>query len=364
MKKVAARGYGWFGPYGGRYAPETLMTPLEELETAWRGAMGDARFRRELDRLLHDFAGRPTPLTRADRLSKELGGPTIWLKREDLLHTGAHKINNALGQALLTKRMGKRRVVAETGAGQHGVATATACAFLGLECVVYMGSVDMARQAPNVERMRLLGATVVPVESGTKTLKDAINEAMRDWVANVRETHYLLGSVLGPHPFPSMVAAFHEPIGKEARAQIRKATGRLPRAAVACVGGGSNAIGLFRAFLRDPKVDLVGVEAGGRGEFPASTPPAFSKGPAPASGSSTATAPTSCRTRTGRFSRPTRSPRGSITRRSAPSTRSCATSGGSCTSRPATRRRSPPSTPSPRSRGSSRLSSRPTPSPG
>ncbi len=257
---------GHFGPFGGRFAPETLMAPLEELARAYDRLSRDRRFRDELDELLRNYVGRPTPLTFADRLSRELGGARIFLKREDLLHTGAHKINNALGQALLARAMKKKRVIAETGAGQHGVATATAAALLGLDCVVYMGEEDMRRQHPNVERMRLLGTEVVPVSSGSKTLKDAINEAMRDWVTNVRTTHYILGSVLGPDPFPRMVRDFHRVIGEEAKRQIRQRTGRKgPDAAIACVGGGSNAIGLFSAFLEDSTVRLIGVEAGGRG---------------------------------------------------------------------------------------------------
>ena len=257
---------GHFGPYGGRYVPETLMQPLSELEAAYAEARQDGSFREEFARLLRDFVGRPTPLTFAGRLSSRLGCQ-VWLKREDLCHTGAHKINNALGQALLVKRMGKTRVVAETGAGQHGVATATVCALLGLECVVYMGTEDMARQAPNVLRMRLLGAEVRGVSSGSRTLKDAINEAMRDWVTNVRTTHYLLGSVLGAHPYPAMVRDFHAVIGIEARAQFREQAGALPDLLVACVGGGSNALGLFAAFFDDP-VAMVGVEAGGRSSRP------------------------------------------------------------------------------------------------
>jgi len=258
---------GHFGPYGGRYVPETLMEPLRELEAAWADAGRDPAFGREYHGLLRDYVGRPTPLGFAARLSERLGC-RVWLKREDLCHTGAHKINNALGQALLVKRMGKKRVVAETGAGQHGVATATVCALLGLECVVYMGTEDMARQAPNVARMRLLGAEVRPVESGTRRLKDAINEAMRDWVTNVRTTHYLLGSVLGAHPYPAMVREFQSVIGREARAQVLEADGRLPDLLLACVGGGSNAIGLFFAFLEDAAVRMVGVEAGGRSSRP------------------------------------------------------------------------------------------------
>jgi len=257
---------GHFGPYGGRYVPETLMEPLRELESAYAEARRDPAFREELARLLRDFVGRPTPLTFAGRLSAKLGC-RVWLKREDLCHTGAHKINNALGQALLVKRMGKTRVVAETGAGQHGVASATVCALFGLECVVYMGTEDMARQAPNVRRMRLLGAEVRPVASGSRTLKDAINEAMRDWVTNVRTTHYLLGSVLGAHPYPAMVRDFHAVIGDEARRQVLEQAGCLPDVLVACIGGGSNALGLFAAFFADP-VEMVGVEAGGRSSRP------------------------------------------------------------------------------------------------
>ena len=256
---------GRFGPYGGRYVPETLVAPLEELELAYADARRDPKFQKELDFLLKNFAGRPTPLQFASRLTEHLGGARIYIKREDLLHTGAHKINNCLGQGLLAARMGKKRVIAETGAGQHGVATATVAARLGLECVVYMGAEDMERQRLNVFRMRLLGAEVVGVNSGTRTLKDAINEAMRDWVTNVRTTHYLLGSVLGAHPYPMMVRDFHRVIGLEAREQILNVEGRLPDLLVACVGGGSNAIGLFHAFLGHAGVKLLGVEAGGRG---------------------------------------------------------------------------------------------------
>jgi tryptophan synthase beta chain len=258
-----------FGEFGGRFVPETLMEPLDELDAAYRQARRDPAFRKELDFLLKTYVGRPTPLTFAERLTRAAGGARIFLKREDLLHTGAHKINNALGQALLTRRMGKKRVIAETGAGQHGVATATACALLGLECVIYMGAVDVERQGLNVYRMKLLGATVVPVTAGSQTLKDAINEALRDWVASTDTTHYILGSVLGPHPFPAMVRDFQAVIGKEALAQCRLALpGRLPELLVACVGGGSNAIGLFHAFLPFPEVAMVGVEAGGRGNQP------------------------------------------------------------------------------------------------
>ncbi len=256
---------GRFGPYGGRYVPETLMAPLEELERAYSEARNDSSFCAELADLLHNFAGRPTPLQFAARLTQHLGGPRIYLKREDLLHTGAHKINNCIGQGLLAVRMGKTRVVAETGAGQHGVATATVAARLGLVCRVYMGTEDMERQKLNVFRMRLLGAEVIGVNAGSRTLKDAINEAMRDWVTNVRSTHYLLGSVLGPHPYPAMVRDFHKIIGEETREQILAAAGRLPDHLFACIGGGSNSIGLFHAFLSDSAVKMTGVEAGGRG---------------------------------------------------------------------------------------------------
>ena len=256
---------GHFGAYGGRYVPEVLMSPLEELERTFFEARQDPAFQAELDELLRTYAGRPTPLYFARRLTKMLGGARIYLKREDLLHTGAHKINNCLGQALLARRMGKKRIIAETGAGQHGVATATVCALFGFECVVYMGEEDMRRQRLNVFRMRLLGAKVVGVANGSRTLKDAISEAMRDWVTNVSTTHYLLGSALGSHPYPLMVREFHKIIGEEARAQIQQAEQRLPDAVFACVGGGSNAIGIFHAFLPDAKVRLIGVEAGGRG---------------------------------------------------------------------------------------------------
>jgi tryptophan synthase beta chain len=256
---------GRFGVYGGRYVPETLMAALLELEREYEVAKADAAFQAELDLLLKDFAGRPTPLYFAKRMTEDLGGAKIYLKREDLLHTGAHKINNALGQGLLARRMGKHRIIAETGAGQHGVATATVCALLGMECVIYMGDVDMARQELNVLRMRLLGAEVRGVSSGSKTLKDAISEAMRDWVTNVRTTHYLLGSALGAHPYPTMVRDFHRCISQEMKAQILEKEGRLPTAVIACVGGGSNAIGAFYEFLNDRQVRLIGVEAGGRG---------------------------------------------------------------------------------------------------
>ncbi|MGC2331714.1 MAG: tryptophan synthase subunit beta [Candidatus Acidiferrales bacterium] len=256
---------GRYGPYGGRYVPETLVAPLEELERTYAGACADPVFHAQLDDLLKNFAGRPTPLQFAARLTEHLGGARIYLKREDLLHTGAHKINNCLGQGLLAVRMGKTRVIAETGAGQHGVATATVAARLGLTSTVYMGTEDMERQRLNVDRMRLLGAQVIGVDAGSRTLKDAINEAMRDWVTNVRTSHYLLGSVLGAHPYPQIVRDFHKVIGEEAREQILAAEGRLPDYLFACVGGGSNAIGLFHAFLGDAAVKMVGVEAGGRG---------------------------------------------------------------------------------------------------
>ena len=255
---------GKFGDYGGRYVPETLMPALDDVIEAYEELRDDPAFRAEFNHLMKTYVGRPTPLTYARRLTESLGGAQIYLKREDLAHTGAHKINNALGQALLAKRMGKQRIIAETGAGQHGVATATACALLGLKCVVYMGTVDMARQEPNVFRMRLLGAEVRGVESGTKTLKDAVNEAIRDWVANVNDTYYIIGSALGPHPYPMMCRDFQSVIGDEAREQILQQAGRLPDEVIACVGGGSNAIGIFTAFLNDP-VKLIGVEAGGLG---------------------------------------------------------------------------------------------------
>lgn len=262
VKPVAGR----FGAYGGRYVPETLVAALEELDGEYKKARQDKKFRTEFQRLLKEYAGRPTALFYARRLTQTLGGAKIYLKREDLLHTGAHKINNCIGQALLVQRMKKQRVIAETGAGQHGVATATVCALFGFECVVYMGVEDMRRQELNVFRMSLLGAEVRGVESGSQTLKDAINEAMRDWVTNVRSTHYLLGSVLGAHPYPTMVRDFHSVIGREARLQILKAEGKLPSAVIACVGGGSNAIGIFHEFLEDKRVKLIGVEAGGRGD--------------------------------------------------------------------------------------------------
>jgi tryptophan synthase beta chain len=258
--------HGFFGQFGGRFVPETLMAALDEFESAYRKLKRDPSFKRELEDVLTDFVGRPTPLTETKKFAELSGGNfRLFLKREDLTHTGAHKINNAIGQALIAKRMGKQRVIAETGAGQHGVATATACALLGIQCVVYMGEVDMARQELNVFRMRLLGAEVVPVSSGSRTLKDAINEAIRDWVTNVRTTHYIIGSVLGPHPYPMVVRDFQSVIGREALVQLRKRTGGLPDVAIACVGGGSNAIGLFYDMLKHPSIRMIGVEAGGRG---------------------------------------------------------------------------------------------------
>jgi tryptophan synthase beta chain len=256
---------GYFGDFGGQYVPETLMAPLQELEKAYLKLSKDKNFKEELSEWLTNYVGRPTPLYFAKQLTKKVGGAKIYLKREDLTHTGAHKINNALGQALLAKHMGKKRIIAETGAGQHGVATASVAAALGLECVVYMGEVDIERQQPNVQRMKLLGANVVPVSAGSKTLKDAINEAIRDWVTNINSSHYLIGSVLGPHPYPSIVRDFQKIIGEEARKQIKQQANRLPDYLVACVGGGSNSIGLFFDFLKDKKIKIVGVEAGGFG---------------------------------------------------------------------------------------------------
>jgi len=256
---------GRFGPYGGQYVPETIMPALEELDTGFREAMADVAFRAELQRLLSTYVGRPTPIYNASRFAQKTGSGPVWLKREDLAHTGAHKINNAVGQGLLAKRMGKQRIIAETGAGQHGVASATVCAMLGLECVVYMGEEDMRRQAVNVYRMRLLGAEVRPVTAGTRTLKDAISEAFRDWVTTIESSYYLIGSVVGPHPYPELVRTFQAVISQEARAQCLATFGRLPDRVVACVGGGSNAIGSFAAFIDDASVELIGVEAGGRG---------------------------------------------------------------------------------------------------
>jgi tryptophan synthase beta chain len=256
---------GRFGPYGGQYVPETIMPALEELDAGFRAAMADSAFKAQLDGLLRSYVGRPTPLYEAARFAERIASGPVWLKREDLAHTGAHKINNAVGQGLLAQRMGKKRIIAETGAGQHGVATATVCAMLGLECVVYMGEEDMQRQAVNVYRMRLLGADVRPVRAGTRTLKDAISEAFRDWVTNIESTYYLIGSVVGPHPYPEIGRTFQAVISREARAQALEAIGRLPDRVVACVGGGSNAIGSFTCFVDDTSVELIGVEAGGRG---------------------------------------------------------------------------------------------------
>jgi tryptophan synthase beta chain len=278
MTKSVPDKRGHFGPYGGMFVPETLMGPLQDLAREYEKARRDKNFREELNYYLRDYCGRPTPLYFAERMTRELAGPRIYLKREDLLHTGAHKINNTLGQILLAKRMGKKRVIAETGAGQHGVATATVAAMFGMECVVYMGEVDMTRQSLNVYRMRLLGAEVRPVTAGQRTLKEAINEAMRDWVTNVRTTHYILGSVLGAHPYPMMVRDFQSVIGREARRQILEAQERLPDALVACVGGGSNSIGLFHAFLGDKNVRMIGVEGGGRGIKPGEHAARFQKG--------------------------------------------------------------------------------------
>jgi tryptophan synthase beta chain len=261
---MTSNGAGWFGPYGGRFVPETLVPALDELEGAWREARVDPGFRAELDSLLRDFAGRPTPLSEAKRMTRDCGGAQVYLKREDLCHTGAHKINNTLGQVLLARRTGKTRVIAETGAGQHGVATATACALFGIRCEIFMGAVDVRRQALNVTRMELLGARVIEVTSGSQTLKDAMNEAIRDWIATSATTHYVIGSVAGPHPYPTMVAEFQSVIGREARAQCLDRVGQLPSAVVACVGGGSNSMGIFGAFL-DDEVALVAVEAGGEG---------------------------------------------------------------------------------------------------
>ncbi len=270
--------HGHFGPYGGMFVPETLMAPLQELAREYEKARHDKKFRAELDSYLRDYVGRPTPLYLAERMTRDLRGPKIYLKREDLLHTGAHKINNTMGQILLAKRMGKRRIIAETGAGQHGVATAAVAAMFGMECVVYMGEVDMQRQALNVYRMRLMGAEVRGVSAGQKTLKEAISEAMRDWVTNVRTTHYILGSVLGAHPYPMMVRDFQSVIGREARRQMLEREERLPNALVACVGGGSNSIGLFHAFLGDKGVRMIGVEGGGRGIKPGQHAARFQKG--------------------------------------------------------------------------------------
>ena len=350
-----------FGPYGGQYVPETLMPALCELEEAWDSAQDDPGFRGELDALLRDFVGRPSPLYLAQRLSEAAGHP-IWLKREDLNHTGAHKINNALGQALLAKRMGKRRIIAETGAGQHGVATATACALLDLECVVYMGTEDMRRQRPNVERMELLGAVVEPVDVGSRTLKEAVSAAIRDWVTNVETTHYIIGSCVGPAPYPALVRNLQRVIGDEARAQILERTGRLPERVIGCVGGGSNSIGLFIPFVDDAEVELVGVEAAGEGIESGRHGAPLTVGGLP--GSCTARSRRSCRTRTARSSRPTRSPPVSTTPAPAPSTPGCGTADARVISRSPTRRRSRRSRSRRGSRGSSRRSRARTRSPG
>ena len=330
---------GRFGAYGGRYVPETLMAALQELDAAYAVARKDKSFQAEFHRLLADFAGRPTPLFRADRLTAQLGGAGIYLKREDLLHTGAHKINNCIGQALLARRMGKHRIIAETGAGQHGVATATVCALFGMECVVYMGTEDMRRQELNVFRMRLLGAEVRGVESGSRTLKDAINEAMRDWVTNVRTTHYLLGSVLGAHPYPTMVRDFHRVIGQEARKQILKAEGRLPSAVIACVGGGSNAIGAFYEFIKDKEVKLIGVEAGGRGHSLGEHAARFDGG---GPGVLQGTFSYVLQDAAGQIARRIRSPPGWTIRPSGPSMPGCMTRDAPNTWPPAIRKRSTP----------------------
>ena len=319
---------GRFGAFGGRFVAETLMGPVEELAAAYERFSADPEFHAEFRAELRDFVGRPSPLYYARRLSDTVGGAQVWLKREDLNHTGAHKVNNTVGQALLATRMGKTRIIAETGAGQHGVATATVAARLGLECVVYMGEEDIRRQAPNVYRMRLLGADVRAVTSGTRTLKDALNEAMRDWVTNVDDTYYIIGTVAGPHPYPQMVRDFNSVIGREAREQILERAGRLPDAVAACVGGGSNAIGMFHAFLDDPEVELYGVEAAGdglaTGGMPRRSAPA---GPA----CCTAIGPTSCRTGTDRSRAPTRCRRVSTTRESGRNTRGSRRSAGPST---------------------------------
>ena len=351
---------GHFGDWGGRFVPEVLMAALDQLNDAFEDAITDPAFIAELDALRRDYAGRPTPLFCARRLSEELG-LRVWLKREDLLHTGAHKLNNSLGQHLLTRRMGKPRVIAETGAGQHGVATATVAALLGQECVVYMGEEDTRRQHLNVVRMRLLGTEVRSVATGTATLKDAINEALRDWVESVGSTHYAIGSVVGPHPFPLMVREFQRVIGDEARAQILAAEGRLPDLAVACVGGGSNAAGLFAGFVDDEPVRLVGVEAGGRGPDRATTAPPWGWA---RPGCSTGPAPTSSRTPTARSCPPTRSRPASTTQGSVPSTPSGRTPAGSPTSGPPTPSPSTASACSPGPRACCPPSSPPTPSAG
>ena len=329
---------GHFGPYGGRYVPETLMHPLQELEDEYFRAQHDPEFKREFEYYLREFCGRPTPLYFAERLTKELGGAKIYLKREDLLHTGAHKINNAIGQILLARRMGKTRIIAETGAGQHGVATATVAAMFGLKCVIYMGAVDCERQALNVYRMKMLGAEVVPVNAGQKTLKEAVNEAMRDWVTNVRTTHYILGTAYGAHPYPVMVRNFQRVIGDEARRQILEQEERLPDLLIACVGGGSNAIGLFYPFLEDKSVKMVGVEAGGEGIKPEQHAARFQGG---SLGVLQGTRSLSfCRTNTARSNSPTASAPDWITPPSGRNTPGCATRNASNTPTPPTTRRS------------------------
>ncbi len=341
-----------FGRYGGQYVPETLMPALAELEQAWVAARADPGYRSELDGLLRDFAGRPTPLYCAGRLSERLGR-LVYLKREDLNHTGSHKLNNALGQALLARRMGKRRIIAETGAGQHGVATATVCALLDLECEIYMGAEDTRRQRPNVQRMELLGATVHEVDAGARTLKEATSAAIRDWVTNVADTHYVIGSVVGPAPYPALVRDLQRVIGDEARAQLLEREGRLPTRVIACVGGGSNALGVFTAFLDDAHVQLIGVEAGGRGSTLRATAP---RSPwVAARGCCTARSRRCCRTRRARSSRRTRSPRASTTPAPARSTRTCATAAARATWPSPTATRSPPSESSPARRASSPL---------
>ena len=348
-----------FGPYGGRYVPEVLIPALDELSAAWAEAREDPVFRDELDRVLRDFVGRPTPLYLASRLSERVGRP-VYLKREDLAHTGAHKINNAVGQALLARRMGKQRIIAETGAGQHGVAAATACALLGLDCVVYMGTEDMRRQAPNVERMRLLGAEVSPVEAGARTLKEAVSAAIRDWVTNVGSTHYIIGSAVGPAPYPALVRDLQRVIGDEAREQALEAEGALPARVIACVGGGSNAIGTFYPFIDDTEVELIGIEAGERGST-GSTARRSSPG---ARAFSTAPCLRSSLTKTARSSKRTPSRRGSTIQASAPSMRSCATRAAPAMRRSLTSRLSAPSASWRGWRGSSPRWSPPTRSPG
>lgn len=351
---------GYFGAYGGKFIPEALVAAVDEVAVEYDKAKADPAFAAELNELMVDYTGRPSALTEVPRFAEHAGGARIFLKREDLNHTGSHKINNVLGQALLTKRMGKTRVIAETGAGQHGVATATACALFGLECTIYMGEIDTERQALNVARMRMLGAEVVAVKSGSRTLKDAINEAFRDWVANVDRTHYLFGTVAGPHPFPAMVRDFHRVIGVEARRQILERAGRLPDAAVACVGGGSNAIGLFHAFIPDADVRLVGCEPAGHGVETGEHAATLTAG-SPAS--CTARAPTSSRTTRARSPSRTPSRRDWTTPASARSTRTSRTSGAASTARSPMTRPCRPCACCPARRGSSRRSRAPTRSP-